>query len=28
LHLERVYMFWSFNGAALAVFTGFEIAGL
>ena len=28
LHLERVYMFWSFNGGALGIFTGFEIAGL
>ena len=27
-HLERVYMFWSFNGAALGLCTGFEIAGL
>ena len=28
VHLERVYMFWSFNGAALGVCTLCEIAGL
>lgn len=27
-HLERVSMFWSFNGGALGICTGLEILGL